>query len=330
MADAVLFIDVMAPRAYDNPAALQGLGGTEATLLRIALGLTAYCQVAVAQTHRETKVLKNGVSFLPWPTATADFATLIVINSWKLALRLKRQKPATRVALWLHVFPGRHNHKMGQVLQQAGVQIIAVSHSHARWLGRFMEPAAPAIHVMYNPICDDLMPDDTPRNPDLLLFASAPHKGLDQVLSRFARVQRAIPSLRLAIADPGYLRWPVAHDIAAGLTWMGTLSEEDLIAQYRRALCVFMPQTHFAETFGLVIAEANAVGCPALLQSGLGANDEVASAGSAVMDVTDDAALIQQITTWRAAAPICYARAKFRLSAVLASWRQWLSAPVQP
>lgn len=325
MADAVMFIDVMAPRAYDDPSALQGLGGTEATLLQIASGLAAHGPVAVAQARRNTAATVQNVSFLPWPTATDAFATLIVINSWKLAVRLKRQRPATRVALWLHVFPGRHNRHMARALRDAGVQVIAVSKSHAAWLTQFMGGAALVMHVAFNPIRDDLVPDATPRDPDLLLFASAPHKGLDQVLTRFCRLQRDIPTLRLAIADPGYLRWPVARD-GRGLIWLGTLSQDDLMAQYRRALCLFMPQTHFAETFGLVIAEANAVGCPALLQSGLGANNEVACAGSAAMDVTDDVALSRQVAAWREAPPTCHARPEFRLSAVLATWRIWLRA----
>lgn len=59
----------------------------------------------------------------------------------------------------------------------------------------------------------------------------------------------------------------------------------------RSALCLFYPQTSFAESFGLVIAEANAVGTPALLHAGLGANEEFASSTEQCVDGSDPEAV---------------------------------------
>lgn len=327
MSEPVMFIDPMAPRPYDRLSDMRGLGGTEATLLQAAFGLAGDRRVAVAQTARQQDALSGGVRFLPWPVDTVGATTLVVINSWKLALKLRRRRPDARVALWLHVFPGRHNRRMGQALAEADIDIIAVSHSHADWLrAYFPGAAAPRLHVIYNPVADDLVPDDTPRDPDLLLFASAPHKGLDQVLQRFLSLRPHFPQLRLEIADPGYLAWPVPQDLRDGLVWLGTLDQQRLIRHYRKALCLFMPQTGFRETFGLVIAEANAVGCPALLQKGLGANDEVAGAGSALIDVTDSAQLVSTLRSWRERPPTCRGKPQFRRSAVIRAWRDWLDA----
>jgi len=327
MADGVMFIDSFAPRAYDSLSDMEGLGGTESTIMHIALGLAPDLRVAIAQSQRETAETHDGVAFLPFPTDTTGFDTLIVINSWKLAVKLRKERPDARIAVWLHVFPGKHNRELGNALHQADVTVIPVSHSHGDWLRAFCPDQAPRIHPIYNPIPDDLAPDDTPRDPNLLLFASAPHKGLDQVIARFGKLLDRFPDLRLEIADPGYMEWPVPHEVEQGLVWLGTLRQDELFRHYRRALCLFMPQTTFAETFGLVIAEANAVGCPALLQTGLGANDEVACPGSALIDVTDIDAITAALAGWRDNAPECGANPAFRLSAVLDAWRDWLNQP---
>ncbi|SEO32658.1 hypothetical protein SAMN04489859_106911 [Paracoccus alcaliphilus] len=238
---ALLFVDTCAPRAYDSlGTGLHGLGGTEATILRVAFGLAPDMAISIAQSRRTEAVTRQGVDFLPWPGHVTGRA-IVVINSWKLAVKLRRRHPHRRVALWLHVFPGRHNRAMGAELAEAGVEGIAVSHSHHRWLCCFFAPAAPPVGVLYNPVADALTPDATPRDPDLLLFASAPHKGLDHVIARFALLRQEIPSLRLEIADPGYLHWHSRHYATDNLRWLGILDQDRLIGYYRRALLWLPP-----------------------------------------------------------------------------------------
>ena len=48
------------------------------------------------------------------------------------------------------------------------------------------------------------------------------------------------------------------------VVWLGALPPAQVIEQARSALCVFMPNFLMPETFGLVFAEANAVGTPVL------------------------------------------------------------------
>lgn len=97
-----------------------------------------------------------------------------------------------------------------------------------------------------------------------------------------------------------------------------------------RSLCLFYPQTTFAETFGLVIAEANAVGCPALLHRGLGANDEVASDPAQLIDATDPRQIAGRIARWRQQPPRVEGRPEFRQDAVLRTWRELLALPASP
>ncbi|MFQ8433793.1 glycosyltransferase [Amaricoccus sp. W119] len=321
-------VDPLTPVPYSGDReSLAGLGGTEATVVRVAERLAP--GVTVFQTGRVRSERVSGVAYAAFDPARALPGApeiILVINSWKVALRLRRAHPDARIALWMHVFPGRHNRVMGPALAEAEIEIIGVSASHARALRSFLHMPRPPITHVFNPISDDLRPDATRRDPNLLLFASSPHKGLDEVYRAFGQLRARLPSLRLAVADPGYLRWRVGL-APEGVEHLGRLDPSALVSWMRRALCLFYPQTRFAETFGLVIAEANAVGCPALLHAGLGANDEVASDPSQLIDARDPDAIAARVLAWRATSPIVRARPEFRLSAVIEAWRSELSRP---
>jgi len=332
MSGGITFVDPLAPRAYGGaPGELAGLGGTEATLVKIAESLAGNLRVTVRQAARRGDGLSGRVRYAPLdldrPLPEAP-GMIVVVNSWKVAPKLARLNPGARVIVWQHVFPGRHNRGLAPRLKAAGVEVLCVSEAHAAWLRAFLGPDAPRIGYIHNPIADDLAPDETPRNPDLLLFASSPHKGLGQVFRRFEALRSQFPTLRLAVADPGYLAWPTGP-VPDGVIPLGRLDQPRLIGWMRRAICLFYPQDQFAETFGLVIAEANAVGCPALLHRGLGANDEVASDPGQCIDTTDPAAIAARIGEWRAAigqGPLARAQPGFRMSRIAGQW----AARLQP
>ena len=315
-------IDPCAPRGYDTAESLRGLGGTEATVIKIAQALATDHAVTIEQAARHESGRVAGICFRPMDLGTGRGEIIVVINAWKVALKLRRANPHARILVWLHNFPGRHNRQMGQQLREAGIEVICVSHSHARALQAFL-PVQPRIGHIYNPIADDLRPDTTPRDPNRLIFASSPHKGLRQVISQFAAVRRALPDLTLIVANPGYMIWP-APALCAGIILRGALGHASLIDEFRRALCLFYPQSEFAETFGLVIAEANAVGCPALLHGPSGANREIASGGAQCLDEVEPEALIARLSQWRVSPPSVDARPEFRLVAVADVWRELL------
>lgn len=326
------FVDPLAPRTYTGlPGDLAGLGGTEATLVRICERLAGGQPVTVRQAARSSpEVQVKGVRYAGWDISRPlpeKPGVIVVINSWKVAQKLARLHPEARVIVWQHVYPGRHNRSQAAGLRQVGVEVICVSAAHARWLRGFAGAEGLRVSHIPNPIPDDLGPDATERDPDLLLFASSPHKGLGQVFGRFEALRMRLPTLRLAVADPGYLSWPAGR-APEGVLPLGRLAQGELYRWMRRALCLFYPQDQFAETFGLVIAEANAVGCPALLQRGLGANDEVASDPSHCIETGDPEAIAARIAAWRAAGPgtvLALARPEFRLSRVAEQWRATLA-----
>lgn len=322
MTGRIAIIDPCSAAGYP-PAALAGggLGGTEATILRVATALRPLAEVVHFQNGR-TEVEKTGAGVMrPLADASAPMpdATLIVINSWKVACKLRRAHPKARIDLWLHVYPGRHNRPMARALATSGIGVVCVSATHAARLRAFLGEGALEIGFVYNPVADGLAPDGTPREPDRLLFASSPHKGLSQVFAQFHAARAEIPDLTLAVADPGYLVWDTGP-APAGVTFLGALPHHALLAEMRRSLCLFCPQTTFAETFGLVLAEANATGTPVLVHRDVGANAEIVGDERQMVDGNDMAQIVDRLRRWRAAPPAVKADAAFRLATVAERW----------
>ncbi|MFP7571039.1 glycosyltransferase [Marivita sp. S2033] len=323
----VAIVDPCCTAGYDLPELeAGGLGGTEATVLRVATALAPRYDITHYQSGRSHRQRSEAGQLRPLQNLDEARrpAALIVINRWKVAIKLRKQHPDMPIFLWLHVYPGRHNRKMGAALKAADITVICVSNMHARKLAEFLGTEdLPSIRVIYNPLDDDLHPDATTRVPDRLLFASSPHKGLAEVFRQFATLRRDIPNLTLAVADPGYLRWDTGP-VPEGVVFLGSLSHPALIRQMRRALCLFYPQTTFAETFGLVLAEANAVGTLVLVHDGLGANAEIVTDADQRVDGHDPAQILSRIQAWRRAAPPVMANPAFRLSRVAEDWEQLL------
>jgi len=324
----VAIVDPCCASGY-TPACLLagGLGGTEATVLRIAGALAQHAEITHFQNGRDHAEVTEVGHMLPLPSAFAPRGdmTFVVINSWKVACKLRKVHPQARILLWMHIHPGRHNRPMAKALNAADIGVICVSQSHASHLRAFLAGhPSPRIDHIYNPIADDLGPDATPRDPDRLLFASSPHKGLAQVFAQFWDARSVMSGLTLAVADPGYLAWDTGP-VPEGVRFLGTLSQDALICEMRRSLCLFYPQTTFAETFGLVLAESNAVGTPVLVHRDLGANAEVAGDPAQLVDGNDPAQILERLRHWRETPPVVRANHAFRLSAVAQRWVEMLA-----
>lgn len=97
------------------------------------------------------------------------------------------------------------------------------------------------------------------------LSASYGWKGADVLLEAFASVRRACPDATLTMVGDGDRRAALQKTYAssdADVRFPGRLSHDDLVAAYDRAAVVVLPSTSPAESFGMVLAEANACGRP--------------------------------------------------------------------
>lgn len=358
--DRVVILDPVAPRAYsERTLGAEAMGGTEGTVVRVAGGLARRHQVIIAQCARaHAEAGKDGVLYVPWDKdeplpGMRDAPVVVLLRAHKLLPRVREQYPHARLFLWLHCFPGHRRKTLAHCARKAGATIVTVSETHRRAVMDFAlskDPASgPWLDVIriYNPVSDTLVPDHTEHNPDKLLFLSSPHKGLDEVLDAFRFLHHRWPRLRLFIANPGYLSRSLPGDLR-GVVPLGPLPHEDAIHHVRESLCLFYPQTTFRETFGLVFAEANAVGTPVLAHP-IGAAGEVidgsreqllparnAGGPGASERRLDYEGIAHVIERWRAGArPVVTTKPAFRLSQVLLDWewafaRPWNPAGVSP
>jgi glycosyltransferase involved in cell wall biosynthesis len=92
-------------------------------------------------------------------------------------------------------------------------------------------------------------------------------KGVDVLTRAFHQVRAEFPDARLTLVGDGDRREEFerhARRQGTNLRVLGRLSDEDLIDEYRRAAVTVLPSTTDAESFGMVLAEANACACPVI------------------------------------------------------------------
>jgi glycosyltransferase involved in cell wall biosynthesis len=348
-----LFFDPTCERPYDTETLRrQAMGGTEATVVRIADALEAL----VVQHNR------TSASGRYRPPRRDPAITRVIVNRDSRALSAVRDLyPNARLHLWLHdrVRPrskrGRRMAADANILRDLAVRVICVSDTQRqaveaalRWMGVDDRVSAATI---YNPVDDELRPDGSPIDDRKLVFLSSPNKGLKFTLDAFRAVRRAMPDMRLIVGNPGYKADRSAP--VEGVEYLGPQPQHRMHAEVRTALCTFCPNFVIPETFWLVFAESRALGTPVLAHD-CGAALEVLGDPAQVLPVTAAKRLyeglvgdwptawrglparmaagfglfdiyIERIRAWRAGErPVTGPDPRFRLSAVTGRWRQLL------
>ena len=352
---SLLFYDPTCQKPYDTRTlADKATGGTEASVTRVADALGAY----VMQHNRS----EPWGRYLP-PQRLAGIERVVLNRDSRALPKVRELYPQARVYLWVHdqLNPGskrgRRLASTAALLREMAVTVVCVSDAQRRGveatLTRIGVSAQVRALTIYNPVADDLAPDGTPVDPDRLVFFSSPNKGLNFALDAFGAVRRALPSLRLRVANPGYKADRVAR--LPGVELLGALPQARVHAVVRSALCTFFPNFLIPETFGLVFAESHALGTPVLtVDCGaalevLGDREEVlplrrayrayerALGGLPPMWQQGPARLaaaaglfdesVERIRTWHGGArPRVAPDPRFQLSAVAARWRALLSS----
>lgn len=351
---SILFFDPLCARPYDTDTLRrQAMGGTEATVVRVADALGA----TVVQ-HNRTEPSGR---YLP-PARDPGVGSVIVNRDSRALAQVRRLYPNARVFLWLHdrVRPGSRRARWlastAGLLRDLDVRIVCVSDTQRqaveatlRWMKAGGRVTACTI---YNPIDDGLCPDGTPIDERKLVFLSSPNKGLKFTLDAFDALRRRMPDLRLVVGNPGYKEYGSGR--ARGVEFLGPQPQQRMHAEVRTALCTFFPNFVIPETFGLVFAESNALGTPVLTHD-CGAAREVIADERQILPVTaakrvyegllgacpprcraaparlaaamglfDD--YFERIRAWRSGQrPVTGPDPRFRLSAVAQRWREVLA-----
>lgn len=331
---SLLFYDPATPIAYtDITLKESALRGTESTIVRIAHSLKNYYQIYIAQHCRPTtdNVASDDVNYISFETAhklTPDIVVLLRYH--RLLEKVAITFPHARHYFWLHNLPSRNLHSYRETLIKHHYHLIAVSHFHkkiiekrlqGKWYHQLLRRKALKtsipVSVIYNPINDNLHPDASPVNNNQLIFTSSFYKGLKQTLKIFTLLHQHFPDYELLIISPDKLDNSITLPEKAH--FLGPLPPHLLTQYIRRSFCVFYPQTERVETFGLVYAEANALGTPVLAHD-FGAASEILSDTCQLINGHDIQTIIKKLMEWQNQRPLIKAKAEFRLQNVVQSW----------
>lgn len=310
----IVFFDPACPKPYSlDSLRNEPLGGSEASCVRVAESLNA----TVVQHNR---TVTDGRY-----TAVADGSpsAIVVMRSEKPLVWLRSLYPRAKLFLWLHDFVSPDP----EVLEATGTTVVCVSDHHREYTKRGVRGASVRVIRIYNPIDDDLIGNGAEVDRNKLVFFSSPHKGLEYATVLFARIRELQPEMTLCVANPGY--YPDGPTNCDGIVNLGQLPHRAVMTHVRSALCSFLPNIVFPETFGLVFAESNAVGTPVLAHD-FGAAAEVAGPADfgmtpQVMDCRNPWAVANRIMEWRESRPVVQGRDEFRMSNVRKAWEKVLA-----
>ncbi len=339
----VLFIDGHCAVPYDHTSlSSDALGGTEATVIRIAEKLSERVPVVVLQDKRQSISKSKNVSYCPMgiDIESIKWQAIIAIRNPPLGIMLRSLFKDTPIWVWVHDLITLFTLDYLRKMADKGIGYIVVSDFQKKQIEDLQEvdaylPVMPIIKRIYNPIDDDLLPDDTQVDLNKLAFISAPLKGLEYTLHAFQIAREANPDFELWVANPGYQAGLAAQanlqrSAHPNVRFLGGLSHRDCLKLVRQSLCLFYLNPIFPETFGLVLAESNAVGTPVLAHP-LGAVQEVVLDKRQVMNTYDLPAVIERLMQWHAGErPKVEAVEAFRLSNIIEHWHALLLTTLNP
>ena len=145
----------------------------------------------------------------------------------------------------------------------------------------------------------ELIPELNEKPYILFLSRIHPKKGCDLLISAFAEIARAYPDLNLVIAGPDQIGWRKNLEQQAKMLgvedriyWPGMLTGDTKWGAFRQAAAFLLPSHQ--ENFGVVVAEAMAVGTPVLITDKVNIWREVKSCGGGFVE-TDDRSGISRL-----------------------------------
>lgn len=326
----VLFLDNTYPKAYQSDTLKnEAIGGTEASVIRIAKILSKNYQVYVAQKNRDlaTKESKT-LKFIPKTDITKIQPNIIIVlRKYKLLRKMAKLFPQAQLFLWLHTYKNTEYVFLRAKLSKNKFSIICNSDTHRKHTNQLINTsifgkifslffANINVEFGYNPIP---RPEIKTYSKDInkLIFFSSPNKGLKQVLDSFSKISKQLPQLKLYIANPGYkteIFSPQEKTVV-----LGSLSHNEMMKHVCESLCVFYPQDTFAETFGLIYAEANANAVPVLAHN-IGAAKEILDNNNQLIDVRNINEIINIIKHWQKNYPKIQYNEKFSDDNILEQW----------
>lgn len=323
----ILFLDACANKYYDRiTLEKEALGGSEASAIRVAEGLAGFgLKVAIMQTRKPyfEPTMGQHCFFIH-----ADDAENVTCKHY-IQMRTNANThmfPKAKKYIWLHDAggPDVEGTWLRQLIDEH-ITLICVSKWHQKRLKKLL-PTFMGVEYIYNPVPDEIFVHQGFKpsyNPNLLVWTSSPHKGLGKALEVFKKIRDVEPKMQLIVFNPGY--HSIDHDkliTTPGVAVYGPMNCRSVWNTVQQALCVLYP-TEYEETFGLVAAEANALGVP-LATHRVAALAETVSSDTQFF--TDGEALIAGVLDWsKNGRPEVYGQDQFRIWNVIKKWIELLA-----
>jgi len=327
----VLFLDNTYPQAY-NLKTLQekAIGGTEASIIKTAQILSNKYKVFVAQKYREQdEVVSDSLAFISKRNITQhqpDY--VIVLRKYHVLKEMRELFPNAKLFLWIHTYKN-----FEYIFKRCGfakndVTVICNSETHKKSIDRILNQnilgkfltlfcKKTKVEFCYNPITKPQLPKVN-RDVNKLLFFSSPNKGLQQVINCFQKVLKEMPEIKLYIANPGY---KILENLQENrnIIVLGSLPYPQMMQHVAESLCIFYPQNSFAETFGLIYAEANALGTPVLAHD-IGSAREILHSNNNLIDATNSQQIINTLKSWQNDLPKVEYNENFNEKSIFQQW----------
>lgn len=323
----IIFLDTTSAKYYDRQTLEKhALGGTEATVIRIAEGLGSLI-VDEEGNRLKVAVIQSQVPYFP-PTM-GQFAFFLHSNdiektSCKHYIQIRRNLnptlyPAARKYLWLHDVAGAEEATWHESLVNNNITLLGVSRWHRKNIIEMSK--YDKVKYIYNPVPDDIyLPVEAqPKyDPNLIVWLSSPHKGLGKALELFKEVRKGNSKMQFVIFNPGYFQVDEYKlSTEPGVSYYRPTACRSMWNIVAKSLCVFYP-VQWDETFGLVAAEANALGTP-IATFRRAALKEVVSSENQFAD--DDNGIVEKVLDWsKNGRPVVQGKEEFRFSNVLLDW----------
>ncbi|MCB1585949.1 MAG: glycosyltransferase, partial [Xanthomonadales bacterium] len=100
---------------------------------------------------------------------------------------------------------------------------------------------------------------------------------------------------------------------------LGSLPYPQMMQHVAESLCIFYPQNSFAETFGLIYAEANALGTPVLAHD-IGSAREILHSNNNLIDATNSQQIINTLKSWQNDLPKVEYNENFNEKSIFQQW----------
>lgn len=324
----ILFFDTVCPQPYDSlTLETVAQGGTESTVTRVAEALAKLPEytVDVAQKGRLHEGRWNA-HYVPLNKLRDDYDRIVLLRDPRPLVWAKKKYPKAKLYLWAHDENYDLMLEASDLIRETGAEIIGVSRYHQSmiyntFLTELPKPL-PKIKFIYNPI-PDLKPRlEVPKNFNFIYFSS-PHKGLELTLEQFNKIKEHTAEATLLLANPGY--YTESRKLPSGVYDVGSISHDAVMDHVRSCWAVLHCNSVFPETFGLVHAEANAMGVP-VITGGLGANREVLDPyQDQCIDITKTDQILAKVEQWKRQYPTVKGKVAFTLTSVIKEWEKVLS-----